>query len=273
MNARRSRRNRTVHAVAGTVLGALAFVIPVKHAAAHRSAVQHPARHGGRHCDSLAHVGDSLTWQAKVGLGQQYVRRGWRDVRIDAKGGRGIASFMYDDMTGLDAVRRIKAGGFHGCWVMALGTNDTANTDVFAHTPAEQHLWRVGLIKAMMEELNGAQVVWVNTHLIAPDIAYSSQDAAAWNAALREVSTAYPNMQIFDWDTAAKDHPEWTRDDMVHDTPEGSAQRAEIVSRAVTMMLKGTPDPLEPDPLQDSSWLRPFRHLFHSDWPLDAPGP
>jgi hypothetical protein len=273
MTTSRSKRGRAVHAATGGVLGAIALVFPIKYAVAHRNAVHHPAKHGGKHCESLAHVGDSLTWQAEVGLGQQYARRGWNDVRIDAKGGRGIASFMFDDMTGLDAVRRIKATGFDGCWVMALGTNDTANTDFLVHAPEQQHQWRIGLIRSMMDELDGAQVVWVNTHLIKPDIEYSSHDAAAWNAALREVAGAYTNMQIFDWNAIANDHPEWTRGDWVHDTPEGSAQRAEIVSRAVTMMLKGTPDPMNPEPLPAHSWLHSFRQMFSRDWPTGGAGP
>lgn len=265
-------RGTAVHAVTGTVMGALAFFVPVKHALAHRSQAHH-AKLSDHHCDSLAHVGDSLTWQAKVALGQQYVRRGWVDVRVDAKGGRGIASFMYDDMTGLEAVQRIKATGFDGCWVMALGTNDTANADTLSPDPRAQHQWRLGLIRSMMDELDGAPVVWVNTHLPDPDIEYSSHDAAAWNAALQEVQPEYPNMQIFDWDAIARDHPEWTKPDRVHDTPEGSAQRAQIVSRAVTMMLKGAPAPPQVDRMPSDSWPRPFRQLFRHNWPTDAPGP
>lgn len=274
MTSRRSTRSRAVHAAAGTVLGALAFVVPVKHALAHRGTWHLPARAGGKDCESLAHVGDSLTWQAKAGLGQQYARRGWTDVQIDAKGGRGIASFMYDDITGLDAVRKIKAAGFDGCWVMALGTNDTANTDFLTDTPEAQHAWRIGLIRSMMVELDGAPVVWINTHLPADDIEYSAADAAAWNAALREVSVDYPNMQIFDWDAVAREHPEWTRADMVHDTPEGSAKRAEIVARAVTMLLRGPSDLVDPMTAEpDHPRLRALLARFHGPWPVEAPGP
>ncbi len=262
------------------MLGALAFVLPVQHVAAHkRTQVPRHASHDGP-CRSIAHVGDSLTMDATAHLAEQYARRGWTDVRIDARGGRGILTLMYGGLTGLEAVRAIKAAGFDGCWVIALGTNDTANTDYWVAAPDEQHQWRVNLIRSMMMELDGAKVVWVNTHLPQPDIAYSSADSKAWNAALREVAFAYPNMMIFDWDAVAADHPEWTLDDHVHDTPLGSAERARIVARAVTSMLRGeqraaaTLDlgivALDPSV---TWWQKPFRRAVLDSWPLDAPGP
>lgn len=280
MTAHRSRRRRTTRVVTGSVLGALAFVLPVQHVAAHkRTQVPRHASHDAQ-CRSIAHVGDSLTWAATAQFAEQYARRGWTDVRIDARGGRGIATFMYIDVTGIEAVRRIKASGFDGCWVMALGTNDTANTDYWVQAPDEQHAWRVNLIRSMMIELDGAPVVWVNTHLSEPDIDYSAADAKAWNAALREVAFAYPNMKVFDWDSVAKDHPEWTVDDHVHDTPLGSAERARIVARAVTSMLRGDQAAhaslelgivaLEPSV---TWWQKPFRRAVLESWPLDAPGP
>lgn len=262
------------------MLGALAFALPVQHVAAHkRTQVPRHAAHDAA-CRSIAHVGDSLTMDATASFAEQYARRGWTDVRIDARGGRGILTFMYGGLTGIEAVRSIKASGFDGCWVIALGTNDTANTDYWVAAPDEQHQWRVNLIRSMMMELDGAKVVWINTHLPQPDIAYSSADSKAWNAALREVAFAYPNMMIFDWDAVAADHPEWTLDDHVHDTPLGSAERARIVARAVTSMLRG--DRTAPAALDlgivalDPSvtwWQKPFRHAVIDSWPFDAPGP
>ena len=280
MTAHRSRLRRTTHVVAGSVLGALAFVVPVQHASAHRrTSVPRPAGQGAD-CNGIAHVGDSLTWAATAQFAEQYARRGWTDVRIDARGGRGIATFMYIDVTGIEAVRRIKATGFDGCWVMALGTNDTANTDYWVAAPDEQHAWRVNLIRSMMIELDGAPVVWVNTHLTEPDIDYSAADAKAWNAALREVAFAYPNMMIFDWDAVAADHPEWTKDDHVHDTPEGSTERARIVARAVTSMLRGEQTAADPVEIRVVGvagpvtwWQKPFRRSVLATWPVDAPGP
>jgi hypothetical protein len=192
-----------------------------------------------RACESLAHVGDSLTFRARSQFALQYSLHGWSRFRIDAKGGRGIASFMYDDVTGLEAVRRIKATGFDGCWVMALGTNDTANADEFGASPKLQRAWRLGLIRSMMDELDGAPVMWVNTHLISPTATYSTADAAAWNQALVDVAADYPNMMVFDFDAVAAGHREWTGPDDVHDTPLGSAHRAELVAQAATTMLRG----------------------------------
>lgn len=229
MTRRGRRRRRTAHLVTGGMLGVVAFVMPIKHVS---------AKHSSRRCHSLAHVGDSLTYAARDQLAADYRAHGWHDFQISAAGGRGIITFLYEPVTGLQAVQRIKASGFDGCWVMALGTNDTANTDSFAHDPASQHAWRVGLIRGMMQQLDGAPVMWVNTHLIDPNNSYSSLEAEAWNAVLRELQPDYPNMMIFDWDSIAAAHPEWTREDMVHDTPEGSYLRAEFVTNAATQMLR-----------------------------------
>jgi len=214
----------------GATLVALAVFAPG------RSASAAPASPS---CKSLAHVGDSLTVGAREQLTAEYAMRGWSNFRIDAKGGRGIASFMYDDITGLEAVKRIKATGFNGCWVMALGTNDTANADEFGAPRAAQRAWRLGLIRSMMDELDGAPVVWVNTHLVSATASYSAADAVAWNQALLDVAPEYPNMKVFDFNAAASGHPEWTLPDEIHDTPLGSAHRADLVARAVTTMLRG----------------------------------
>ncbi len=46
-------------------------------------------------------------------------------------------------------------------------------------------------------------------------------------------------MMVFDWNQAAAEHPEWTGPDHVHDTPLGSAHRAQLVAWAATAFLRG----------------------------------
>lgn len=206
-------------------------------------------------------MGDSLTMAARTDLTHEYHRLGWHDVQVNARGGRGIASFIFSDITGLDAVRHIKDTGFDGCWVMALGTNDTANAKQYARTPAEQKAWRLSLVRLMMAELDGAPVMWVNTHLVRGGNDYSAADAAAWNDVLAELQPSYPNMLIFDWNSVAAAHPEWTSTDLVHDTPIGSAQRAAFVAQAATLMLRDGVLPADTPPANRHPWSAWQHHI------------
>ena len=52
-----------------------------------------------------------------------------RDVRLDISGGRSVVEHLDGQEGGEEAARRLRRQGFHGCWVIALGTNDAANVD------------------------------------------------------------------------------------------------------------------------------------------------
>ena len=45
----------------------------------------------------------------------------------DISGARSVVEVLPGQINGYDAMRSITRSGFRGCWVIALGTNDTAD--------------------------------------------------------------------------------------------------------------------------------------------------
>ena len=107
--------------------------------------------------------------------------------------------------------------GYRGCWVFALGTNDTANVAVGSA------VGRMARIERMMSVAHGEPVLWVNTRTRSAAGPWSESNMQAWNDTLRRACASYPNMRIFDW--AAVASPGWFIPDGIHYTSAGYAAR------------------------------------------------
>ena len=151
-------------------------------------------------CGTVAHIGDSLTAYTKPSLTAAYQAEGL-SVQINAYGGRAILERLPEDpTTGKQAAASISGTGFSGCWVVALGTNDTANVAAGAnHTRGKS-------IDEMMKAIDptaSARVMWVNTHSTKTSGYWSSANMELWNEALKEAKSRWANLRIFDWATTA----------------------------------------------------------------------
>ena len=51
-------------------------------------------------------------------------------MRTDISGARSVVEVLPGQVNGYDAAQAIYGSGFRGCWVIALGTNDTADVAV-----------------------------------------------------------------------------------------------------------------------------------------------
>jgi hypothetical protein len=221
------------HAVASHG-GAAAAPGRAKPALRRTPAVKPVTRAGLTSCTSVAHIGDSTS----VGmvspeslpnpaqrLGAQYRDVGVRHAMINASGGRSIVEEMPGQRNGYLVATAWFSRGFRGCWVFALGTNDTANVAVGSN---------VGLtarIQEMMSAAHGEPVMWVNTQTDLSSGPWSEANMQLWNNALVAACKSYPNMRIFNW--AAMVQPEWHLDDGIHYTSQGYAIRAHAIARAL----------------------------------------
>jgi hypothetical protein len=197
-------------------------------------AVTPASRAGLTSCTSVAHIGDSTS----VGmvspqslpnpaqrLRAQYRDVGVRHALIDASGGRSIVEEMPGQLNGYRVATAWFERGFRGCWVIALGTNDTANVAVGSN---------VGLtarIQEMMSAAHGEPVMWVNTQTDLSSGPWSEANMQSWNNALVAACKSYPNMRIFNW--AAMVSPAWHLSDGIHYTSQGYAIRAHAIARAL----------------------------------------
>lgn len=116
--------------------------------------------------------------------------------------------------------------GFGGCWVLALGTNETANVAAGSNYDLEQRIDR------MMSVVGDQPVLWVNVRsLLADGGPYDNTNMLVWNNALREACDRYPNMRVYDWAGQVKD--DWFVEDGVHFTEQGYAARSRGIADAL----------------------------------------
>jgi peptidoglycan/LPS O-acetylase OafA/YrhL len=186
-------------------------------------------------CRAVAYIGDSTSegmvlpsYLPKAGqrLGAQYARVGVTEQYFEISGARSIVETLNaQQANGYTLARRFKAQGYHGCWVIALGTNDTA--DVYAGST-------VGLearVQRMMRVIGDQPVMWVTVRSLLSSGPYSEANMKLWNRTLEDACEKYSNMRIFDWASLTED--DWFIPDGTHYTSEGYRHRARLTANAL----------------------------------------
>jgi peptidoglycan/LPS O-acetylase OafA/YrhL len=185
-------------------------------------------------CRSVVHIGDStsdglispsyLPNPAKR-IAAQYQDVGVQTVRTDIVGARSVIETLPGTVNGLDAARTLVSGGYSGCWVIALGTNDTADVAIGSASG------RMVRIQRMMAAAHGQPVMWVDVVSLLAGGPYAEAGMQQWNAALRQACPHYPNMRIFDW--AALAQRSWFISDGIHYTSAGYAIRGQQIAQGL----------------------------------------
>ncbi len=185
-------------------------------------------------CSSVVHIGDSTS----VGLmspdylsdpatriDARYAGVGVTDFRAEISGGRSIVERLKQQENAEEVAQRQRAAGFHGCWVLALGTTDAANMAAGAPLPADKRIDR------LMAVIGSDPVLWVNVKTLVTDGAWSEPHMQAWDEALTAAAAKYPNIKVYDWAAVAQDA--WFQTDQIHYTSAGYAQRASLIAAAL----------------------------------------
>jgi hypothetical protein len=204
------------------------------------SAQSRPAGDGHRgglrtSCRSTAHIGDSTSVDLTATGGDitdpaqqlpdRYADVGVKHLLLDASGGRSIVEEMPGQVNGYDVAQNWWHQGYRGCWVFALGTNDTANVS------AGSGVGMMARIQEMMSVAHGEPVMWVNTVTQLDSGAWSQANEQAWDNTLVSALAKYPNMRIFNWASVAQ--PGWFLPDGIHYNPVGCAARAQAIADAL----------------------------------------
>jgi hypothetical protein len=185
-------------------------------------------------CRSVAHIGDSTSADLvspaylpdpAQRLAARYADVGVRSLRVDASGGRSIVEVLPGQVNGYNVARAWRDQGYQGCWVFALGTNDTANVVVGSAVALTTRIDR------MMSVARGEPVLWVNTRTQLSGGPWADSRERRWDDALRSALARYPNMRIFNWAAVAK--PGWFLPDGIHYTSAGCAIRARAIAQAL----------------------------------------
>jgi lysophospholipase L1-like esterase len=185
-------------------------------------------------CDQVVHIGDSTSVSlfdaASVGGAgltgtAQYQRVGVVDIYPDNDGARSMVERAEGRPNAIDVAQGVRDNGYDGCWVLMIGTNDAANIAAGSNTNAETR------IRSMMQVIGDDPVLWVDAVTQRTDDAYRNASMVAWNQELYRVTAEFPNVRVFRWFEVVR--PEWFRNDGIHYTVEGSAQRATLTADAL----------------------------------------
>jgi peptidoglycan/LPS O-acetylase OafA/YrhL len=185
-------------------------------------------------CQSVIHIGDSTSEgltssdylpDPRQRMGAQYARVGVKHSHFAITGATSIVETLPGTTNAQDAARQYVHDGYRGCWVLALGTNDTADVYVGSN---------VGLsarIQQMMSAIGNQPVMWVNVKSLLSSGPYAEQNMEQWDQALLQDCSKYPNMRVYDWASAVKD--KWFIPDGIHYYSPGYAARAHLIADAL----------------------------------------
>jgi peptidoglycan/LPS O-acetylase OafA/YrhL len=185
-------------------------------------------------CHAVVYIGDSTSEGMVMPnylpdparrLDAQYARVGATSQYIEISGARSTIETLSGQTNAYDVARQLVAKGFRGCWVLALGTNDTAN--IYAGSP----IGRMARIERMMSVVGDQPVMWVNLKSLLESGPYSEANMKLWNRTLVQACARYPNMRVFDWASIANDS--WFISDGTHYTSAGYAQRARLTAASL----------------------------------------
>jgi hypothetical protein len=153
-------------------------------------------------------------------LDAQYARVGATSQHLEITPARSIVETLSDEANGEEVARQLVKEGFRGCWVIALGNNDTANVYMGSQ------VGRMERIERMMSAVGNQPVLWVNMRTLLDSGPYSEANMELWDDTLLQACARYPNMRVFDWASMVNDG--WFISDGVHFTSEGYAERARL---------------------------------------------
>jgi peptidoglycan/LPS O-acetylase OafA/YrhL len=195
---------------------------------------QAPADPDRTSCRSVVHIGDSTSEglispeylpDPRDRIDARYAQVGVTTFIPEISGARSIVETYEGYPNAYTVAQQLIQQGYHGCWVLALGTNDTADVAVGSS---------VGLatrIKEMMSLIGNQPVMWVNVKSLLSYGPYSENNMLAWNEALLQACPSYPNMRVYDWASAVQDS--WFISDGIHYTSAGYEARAYLIAQAL----------------------------------------
>jgi hypothetical protein len=200
--------------------------------AAYVADLPEPAPHTS--CKSVIHIGDStsdglISNDYLPDVAQQiparYAQIGITKVHMEVVGGTSIVEEYDNQPNAYDVAQRYRSQGYKGCWVIALGTNDTADVAVGSNVGLAERITR------MMSVIGSQPVMWITVKSLLSSGPYSEQDMLEWDQALYAAAKHYPNMKIYNWASVVQ--TPWYINDGIHFTSAGYAARGQLIADAL----------------------------------------
>jgi hypothetical protein len=192
-----------------------------------------PATHTS--CRSVVYIGDSTSDgealaefvpDRRLRAPAQLFKVGVKTTHMQVSGARSVYETFKGIPNGATVAQQEVSNGYHGCWVIALGTNDAADLAAGSTFGLRSRITR------MMSIIGDQPVMWVNVLTIAgsPQF-YEESGMRAWDNDLLAACDKYPMMRVYDWAAHAK--PRWFIPDGVHYTQDGYIARTRLIAHAL----------------------------------------
>ena len=185
-------------------------------------------------CRSVVHFGDS-TSDGLVSasylpdpaqrISAQYGDVGVARTRFEIQGGTSIVETILNEPNAETVAQRLVHAGYRGCWVLALGTNDTADVAVGSNVGLEARIQR------MMSVIGNQPVLWVNVRSLLSNGPYAEKNMQQWDRALLQACRSHPNMRVLNWADLVQ--RSWYIADGIHYTSPGYVQRSALIAGAL----------------------------------------
>jgi hypothetical protein len=185
-------------------------------------------------CRSVVYIGDSTSEgevstdyipNPRLRLQAQLADVGLRVIFPEVSGARSIVETFNGLPNAATVAQSHIAHGFHGCWILALGTNDVADVQVGSPFRLTARIAR------MMSIIGDQPVLWVDAVTLDQTGPYAEQGMQQWNEDLVAACNRHPNARVFDWAAYAK--PQWFIPDGIHYYSPGYVARAHLISRGL----------------------------------------
>ena len=135
----------------------------------------------------------------------------------EISGARSIVEVFEGNPNAATVAREHISQGYHGCWVLAMGTNDSADVE------AGSHATRMQRIQRMMKIIGNQPVLWIDAISLLSSGPYQESGMQEWNNDLLTACRRYPTMRIFDWAIHAR--RKWFIPDGIHYYSPGDVAR------------------------------------------------
>ncbi|MCB1172485.1 MAG: acyltransferase [Leptospiraceae bacterium] len=184
-------------------------------------------------CRELVHVGDSTSLglisaielpEPAERLAARYTRVGVVRFAPAISGARSMVETLNNESNATTIIRQKMRAGYQGCWVLALGTNDPANTRGNIAMLSRR-------IDTIMKIIGSYPVLWTTSKTLLASGRYQNANMQNWNTALARACNRYKNIAVYDWASEVQDA--WFKEDRVHYNPTGNRQRAFRLAQAL----------------------------------------
>ncbi len=200
-----------------------------------------PATHTS--CRSVVYIGDS-TSEGQISnsyipnphkqLAAQLAKVGVKTTYPEISGARSIVEVFEGHPNAATVAREHIAQGYHGCWILAMGTNDSADV------AAGSNVGMVARIQRMMKIIGNRPVLWVDAISLLSSGPYAESGMQRWNQDLLNACSRYPSMRIFDWAVHAQ--RKWFIADGIHYYSPGYVARNHWIAHGLAEAFpKGQP--------------------------------